>query len=190
MQRGPLLQPVRSTERVLSGPPRARRLAGLSPHRLALSHGNGLRWPRRFHLSRSTGEANPPAGRVFLSAFAPQKPHSFPRGKPRFAPLPPSANTPHPISPKLSRFRAGSFVAAETAPAPRFSQSLLWGRVTPPVRVPLSLPICAKGFAVFKRAQNAGSAGTPHGLRSKQQPFLAGGVLDPSQSFFFLKPTA
>jgi hypothetical protein len=79
------------------------------------------------HLSRSTEEANPPSGRVFLSAFAVQKPHSFPRGKPRFAPLPPSANTPHPFSPKLSRFRACSFVAAETAPAPRFSQSLLWG---------------------------------------------------------------
>jgi len=35
--------------------------AGLSPHRLALSHGNGLRWPQRFHLSRSTEEANPPS---------------------------------------------------------------------------------------------------------------------------------
>ena len=79
--------------------------AGLSPHRLALSHGNGLRWPHRFHLSRSTEEANPPSGRVFLSAFAQQKPHSFPRGKPPASgPLPPSANTPHPFSPKLSRF--------------------------------------------------------------------------------------
>ncbi len=64
--------------------------AGLSPHRLALSHGNGLRWPQRFHLSRSTEEANPPSGRVFLSAFAQQKPHSFPRGKPPASgPLPP-----------------------------------------------------------------------------------------------------
>jgi hypothetical protein len=44
-------------------------------------------------------------GRVFLSAFAQQKPHSFPRGKPPASgPLPPSANTPHPFSPKLSRF--------------------------------------------------------------------------------------
>ena len=34
MQRGPLLQPFRSTELVLSGPPRARKLAGLSTGRL------------------------------------------------------------------------------------------------------------------------------------------------------------
>jgi hypothetical protein len=38
MQRGPLLQPFRSTENILSGPPRARRLAGLSTGRLAHSH--------------------------------------------------------------------------------------------------------------------------------------------------------
>jgi hypothetical protein len=135
MQRGPLLNPFAQQNGFCQGRLALIRpavfsrsvFAGLSPHRLAPSHGTGLRWPQRFHLSRSTGEANPPAGRVFLSAFALQKPHSFPSGKPPLRARFPLGLRPHPFSPKLSRFRAGSFVAAETAPAPRFSQSLLWG---------------------------------------------------------------
>jgi len=50
----------------------------------------------------------------------------FPWGSPA-SPRFPLGLRPHPFSPKLSRFRACSFVAAETAPAPSFSQSLLWG---------------------------------------------------------------
>jgi hypothetical protein len=114
MQRGPLLQPLRSTELVLSGPPRAHPSGCVQPFRLRRAqHRQAHRGSHCLsfvgiplsHLSRSTEEANPPSGRVFLSAFAQQKPHSFPRGKPPASgPLPPSANTPHPFSPKLSRF--------------------------------------------------------------------------------------
>ena len=91
MQRGPLLQPLRSTELVLSGPPRAHPSGCVQPFRLrraqpaparALARCRASLASSLSHLSRSTGEANPPAGRVFLSAFAVQKPHSFPRGKP------------------------------------------------------------------------------------------------------------
>ncbi len=98
MQRGPLLQPLRSTELVLSGPPRAHPSGCVQPFRLRRAqHRQAHRSSHCLsfvglilsHLSRSTEEANPPSGRVFLSAFAPQKPHSFPMGKPRFAPLPP-----------------------------------------------------------------------------------------------------
>ena len=114
MQRGPLLQPIRSTERVLSGPPRAHPsgcCSAVPSSQGSARTGSRSRTATGFvglplsHLSRSTEEANPPSGRVFLSAFAQQKPHSFPRGKPPASgPLPPSANTPHPFSPKLSRF--------------------------------------------------------------------------------------
>ena len=98
MQRGPLLQPLRSTELVLSGPPRAHPSGCVQPFRLRRAqHRQAHRGSHCLsfvglilsHLSRSTEEANPPAGRVFLSAFSPKKPHSFPMGKPRFAPLPP-----------------------------------------------------------------------------------------------------
>jgi len=98
MQRGPLLQPLRSTELVLSGPPRAHPSGCVQPFRLRRAqHRQAHRSSHCLsfvglilsHLSRSTEEANPPAGRVFLSAFSPKKPHSFPMGKPRFAPLPP-----------------------------------------------------------------------------------------------------
>ena len=148
MQRGSLLQPLRSTELVLSGPPRAHPSGCVQPFRLRRAQPAPARALARQRASSASSSSLVPlhrrskptrclprselrsaaVGRVFLSAFAPQKPHSFPRGKPPASgPLPPSANTPHPFSPKLSRFRAGSFVAAETAPAPRFSQSLLWG---------------------------------------------------------------
>lgn len=98
MQRGPLLQPFRSTELVLSGPPRAHPSGCVQPFRLRRAqHRQAHRGSHCLsfvglplsHLSRSTEEANPPSGRVFLSAFSPKKPHSFPMGKPRFAPLPP-----------------------------------------------------------------------------------------------------
>ena len=98
MQRGPLLQPLRSTELVLSGPPRAHPSGCVQPFRLRRAqHRQAHRGSHCLsfvglplsHLSRSTEEANPPSGRVFLSAFSPKKPHSFPRGKPRSAPLSP-----------------------------------------------------------------------------------------------------
>jgi hypothetical protein len=86
----------------------------------------------------------------------------FPVGSPA-SPRFPLGLRPHPFSPKLSRFRACSFVAAETAPAPCFSQSLLWGgslqsraRQKPEPGIP------AKGFL---RAQL---------FRSHEQRFLAG----------------
>lgn len=136
MQRGPLLQPLRSTELVLSGPPRAHPSGCVQPFRLRRAqHRQAHRGSHCLsfvglplsHLSRSTKEANPPSGRVFLSAFAPQKPHSFPRGKPRFAPLPPRRIRLTPFPQSCHGLCACSFVAAQTAPAPRFSQSLLWG---------------------------------------------------------------
>ena len=108
MQRGPLLQPLRSTELVLSGPPRAHPSGCVQPFRLRRAqHRQAHRGSHCLsfvglplsHLSRSTEEANPPSGRVFLSAFAPQKPHSFPMGKPRFAPLPPRPSA-SPLFPK------------------------------------------------------------------------------------------
>jgi len=65
MQRGPLLQPFRSTELVLSGPPRARKLAGLSTGRLAHSH--CLSFEGLIHFSlvplRTPLCASPPARR-------------------------------------------------------------------------------------------------------------------------------
>jgi len=90
MQRGPLLQPLRSTELVLSGPPRARKLAELSTGRLTAARtASASSASSCLPCPDTQKEANPPAGRVFLSAFSPKKPHSFLRGKPRFAPLSP-----------------------------------------------------------------------------------------------------
>ncbi len=61
MQRGPLLQPLRSTENILSGPPRARRLAGLSTGRLTAAR-----------------TASASAASFFLTCPAPQKGESPP----------------------------------------------------------------------------------------------------------------
>jgi len=114
------------------------------------------------HLSRSTEEANPPSGRVFLSAFAPQKPHSFPMGKPRFAPLPPRRIrlTPFPQS-------CHGFVLAPSSRQkprqPRVSANLCCGVVhsrAEPDKNPSS--DTRKGFLWAQL------------FRSHEQPFLAG----------------
>ena len=171
MQRGPLLQPLRSTELVLSGPPRAHPSGCVQPFRLRRAqHRQAHRGSHCLsfvglplsHLSRSTEEANPPAGRVFLSAFAPQKPHSFPRGKPRFAPLPPSASglTPFPQS-------CHGFVLAPSSRQkprqPRVSANLCCGVIhsrAEPVKNPSS--DTRKGFLWAQL------------FRSRQQPVLGG----------------
>jgi hypothetical protein len=256
MQRGPLLQPLRSTELVLSGPPRARKLAGLSTGRLTAAHTASaskasffshwcrseppfaphpparrgwprccVRGPRRraewglpqmvfliaeyrnkrlvagralaaVHavsttvpapgygeyattlrrklplrvfavpaplrgkvlstFTRSTEEANPPSGRVFLSAFAVQKPHSFPSGKPRFAPLPPRRIrlTPFPQS-------GHGFVLCRNRASPEVQPISYRGGVTSPVRVPLSLPILRPRLRLFQKAQKCRTGGNP-----------------------------
>ena len=115
----------------LSGPPRARRLARLSLCRLARLTRQRLRRPHSAslvpsHRKRQTHSLNGFSSRVcFAKRFTPfsgESPASprFPLGLRRGAPWP------HPFSPKLSRFRARSFVAAETAPAPCVSQ-VQWG---------------------------------------------------------------
>ena len=103
------------------------------------------------HLSRSTEEANPPAGRVFLSAFSPKKPHSFPMGKPRFAPLPPRRIrlTPFPQS-------CHGFVLAPSSRQkprqPRVSTNLLlWVGVTPPAQGSLVLANFAPEASPFSK---------------------------------------
>ena len=181
MQRGPLLQPLRSTELVLSGPPRAHPSGCVQPFRLRRAPPAPARALARRRASKASTVSLVPlhrrskptlclprselrsaaVGRVFLSAFSPKKPHSFPRGKPRFAPLPPSANTPHPFSPKLSRFRAGSFVAAQTAPAPCFNQSLVVGGVTSPARGSLVLANLRQRLRPFKKGAKCRTGGNP-----------------------------
>lgn len=172
MQRGPLLQPLRSTERVLSGPPRAHPSGCVQPFRLRRAQPAPARALARRRASTASSfltcpappkkQTHPLGGfssrRLLRKSLTP-----FPGGSPPKGPLPPSANTPHPFSPKLSRFRACSFVAAETAPAPRFSQSLLWGgslqsraRQKPEPGIP------AKGFLWAQL------------FRSHEQPFLGG----------------
>jgi hypothetical protein len=105
MQRGPLLQPLRSTENILSGPPRARRLAGLSTGRLTAARTASASAASFFsHLSHSTERGKPPlAGplsprRIRLTPF-PHGCHGF----------------------------CCSFVAAQTTPAPSVSQSHVRG---------------------------------------------------------------
>ena len=179
MQRGPLLQPSRSTERVLSGPPRAHPsgcCSAVPSSQGSARTGSRSRTATGFDgLDVFTCPAPPKKQTHPLGGFSSRRLLSksltpFPGGSPPASgPLPPSANTPHPFSPKLSRFVCWRHKPRQ----PRVSANLCCGeRVTSPVRVPLSLPICAKGFGLFTRAQNAGSAGTPHGLRSKQQPAL------------------
>jgi len=117
MQRGSLLQPFAQQNSFCQGRLALEPAGCVQPSRL--SQGSA-RTGSRPHtatgfvglilspLSRSTEEANPSSGRVFLSAFSPKKPHSFLRGKPRFAPLSPRPAAwrpwPHPFAPKLSRF--------------------------------------------------------------------------------------
>ena len=179
MQRGPLLQPFRSTERVLSGPPRAHPSGCVQPFRLRRAQPAPARALARqrasmastFSLvplhrrSKPTRWAGFPLGVCSAKASllsqgeAPPQAARFPLRRIRLTPFPQSCH---------------GFVLCRNRASPAFQPISVVVRVTSPVRVPLSLPICAKGFGLFKRAQNAGSAGTPHGLRSKQQPFLAG----------------
>ena len=166
-----MLQPLRSTELVLSGPPRAHPSGCVQPFRLRRAqHRQAHRGSHCLsfvglplsHLSRSTEEANPPSGRVFLSAFSPKKPHSFPMGKPRFAPLPPRRIrlTPFPQS-------CHGFVLAPSSRQkprqPRVSANLCCGVVhsrAEPDENPSS--DTRKGFLWAQL------------FRSHEQPFLAG----------------
>jgi hypothetical protein len=178
MQRGPLLQPLRSTENILSGPPRARKLAGLSTGRLTAARTASASSASFFsHLSRSTEEANPSSGRVFLSAFAPQKPHSFPMGKPRFAPLPPRRIrlTPFPQS-------CHGFVLAPSSRQkprqPRVSTNLLlWVGVTPPAQGSLVLANFAPEASPFSKSAKMPDLREPRtGSAPINSRFLAGGI--------------
>ena len=180
MQRGPLLQPLRSTERVLSGPPRA--------------HPSGCcsAVPSSQGSARTGSRSRTATGFDGLNCFTcpvPPKKQTHPLGGFSSRRLLSKSLTPFPggSPPQAARFPLrrirltpfpqschGLCAGGTNRASPAFQPISVVVRVTSPVRVPLSLPICAKGFGLFKRAQNAGSAGTPHGLRSKQQPFLAG----------------
>ena len=172
MQRGPLLQPLRSTELVLSGPPRAHPSGCVQPFRLRRaqhrqahrgSHCLSFVGLNLFSLVPFHRRSKPILRTGFPLGVCSAKASLLSHGEAPLRPASPSADTPHPFSPKLSRFRACSFVAAETAPAPRFSQSLLRGvslqsrtRRKPEPGIP------AKGFLWAQL------------FRSHEQPFLAG----------------
>jgi hypothetical protein len=177
---------LRSTELVLSGPPRAHPSGCVQPFRLRRAqHRQAHRGSHCLsfvglplsHLSRSTEEANPSSGRVFLSAFAPQKPHSFPMGKPRFAPLPPRRIrlTPFPQS-------CHGFVLAPSSRQkprqPRVSTNLLlWVGVTPPAQGSLVLANFAPEASPFSKSAKMPDLREPRtGSAPINSRFLAGGI--------------
>ena len=113
MQRGPLLQPFCSTERVLSGPPRAHPsgcCSAVPSSQGSARTGSRPRTATGFDgLNVFTCPAPPKKQTHPLGGFSSRRLlrkslTPFPGGSPPKGPLPPSANTPHPFSPKLSRF--------------------------------------------------------------------------------------
>lgn len=135
MHVGALLQPVHSTEPVLSGPPRAHPSGCVQPFRLRRAPPAPARALARRRASMASTVSLVPLNRrskpILRTGFplgvCCAKASLLSQGEAPLRPASPFGLRPHPFSPKLSRFRAGSFVAAEIAPAPRFSQSLLWG---------------------------------------------------------------
>ena len=114
----------RSSVRLCSAVPSSQGSAPAGSPRLALPQ---LRRPPSVSLVPFHRRGKPTLWAGFPLGVFSEKASLLSHGEAPLRPASPSADTPHPFSPKLSRFRACSFVAAETAPAPRFSQSLLWG---------------------------------------------------------------
>lgn len=135
MQRGPLLQPLAQQNAFCQGrlalaSSQSSAPAGSRPHTASASKASTC-----LTCPDTQKEANPPAGRVFLSAFSPKKPHSFLRGKPRFAPL-----SPRPVASlrgltPLPQSCHGFVLAPSSLQKPRQPRVLAikwgWGRFTP-----------------------------------------------------------
>ena len=88
---------------------------GSARHRLAHSHGDGLRRPHYFSLVPTRRRGKPILWTGFPLGVFSEKASLLSQGKAPLRPAFPSAGRfaprPHPFSPKLSRFGAGSFVA-------------------------------------------------------------------------------
>jgi len=109
--------------------------AGLSPHRLAPSHGAGLRRPPSVSLVPLHRSGKPTrclprselrsatVGRVFLSAFATQKPHSFPKGKPPLRARFPLGEYASPLFPKAVTVSCWLLRRGRNRASPEFYQS-------------------------------------------------------------------
>ena len=171
MQRGPLLQPLRSTENILSGPPRARRLAGLSTGRLAHSHCLSFGGLILFSLVPvpPKRQTHPPDGfssrRFLRKSLTP-----FPWGSPA-SPRFPLGEYASPLFPKAVTVSCLLLRRGRNRASPVFQPiSCCGGSHSTRAGLPCPCQFCARGFAFFKKRKNAGSAGTPHGLRSNQQP--------------------
>ncbi len=133
MQRGPLLQPLRSTELVLSGPPRAHPSGCVQPFRLRRAQPAPARALARQRASMASTfslvplhrRSKPTRWAGFPLGVCSAKASLLSQGEaPRKRPASPFGEYASPLFPKAVTV---CVLEAQTAPAPRFSQSLLWG---------------------------------------------------------------